>query len=124
MTLAESRQPGLGALFDLTFSSFITASIIRIVYIVGLVLIGLWWLAVVIASFANSIVMGLVALIVVTIAAFLWILFLRIWLEIIMVIFRIAENTSIIAQATGNVPTGGFPVTAVATPARPTPPQT
>ena len=58
-------------------------------------------------------------------AVCLWTLFLRIWLEIIIVIFRIAENTTIIAQSTGNLSTGGFPVTPIppATPMPPMPPQ-
>ncbi len=118
MTQVESRPGGLGAIFDLSFSNFVTTSIVRIVYIIGLVMIGLAWIVMVIRGFAAGAAQGLITIIIATIVMALWILFLRIWLELIIVIFRIAENTAIIAHSTGNVPTGGFPVT----PAMPAPP--
>jgi hypothetical protein len=109
------RPPGLEALFDLSFTRFLTIGVVRIIYILGILLLVLGWLVAVIGGFVNGFGTGLLALIFATIVILLELLFLRVWLELIVVLFRIGENTSAMARGMGvSPPTGGFPVTATA----------
>lgn len=92
------ERVGPAALFDFGFRTFITLGIIKILYILGMLLIALGWLIVVIGSFVMDFWAGLGALIFYTIAAVIQLIFWRVWLEMIVVFFRIGENTSILVQ--------------------------
>jgi uncharacterized membrane protein len=95
------------ALFDVSFTSFVTTRIIKVIYIVTLVLIALGALVFVIAAFAQSIAGGLFVLIIVApLAGLLYVIYARVLLEIVIAIFRIMENTAegaslLRAQASG-----------------------
>lgn len=99
----DTGDAGLGALLDFGFNRFITLSVIKILYILGLLLLVLIWLVFVIGSFTQGALEGLVALVVGSVGALLYAIFWRIWLELIVVVFRIGENTTKIAQGTGGV---------------------
>jgi hypothetical protein len=89
-------------LFDFSFESFITPSIIKVLFILLIVVIGLGALGMIIAGFVQSALVGLLTLIIVVpIGGFLYVLFARVWLEIIVVLFRIEENTAIMAEHAG-----------------------
>ena len=93
------QQKGFfAALFDLSFSEFITTKLIKVLYILLLVLIAIGYVVAVITGFADSFGQGLLMLVVGAIGAFLYVILARVWMEIIIVLFRIAENTSEIAQ--------------------------
>jgi hypothetical protein len=89
----------IGAMFDLSFSEFITTKLIRILYILLLILIAI---AFVVGFFGGLVTMftrggffrGLVILLVSPVAAFLYVILARMWMEVIIVLFRIAENTT------------------------------
>ena len=86
------------SLFDMSFSEFVTIRLIKVLYILGIagaVLIGLSML---VAGFSNGIGSGIISLIVTPIVVGIYILMVRIWLELIVVVFRIAENTSQMAK--------------------------
>jgi hypothetical protein len=85
---------GIAALFDFSFNRFITLSVIKVVYLLGMVIIALMWLIAVISAFTQGALQGLGVLVVGTLFAILYLIFFRIWLELIVVIFRIGENTS------------------------------
>ncbi len=97
----EMKDPKgfLAALFDLSFSDFITVKIIKILFLIAIVLSAFAALAVVIAGIAGGVATGLVALIVSPFVFLLNVLWARIYLELIMVAFRIAENTQKMADA-------------------------
>ena len=82
-----------GRLFDLSFSEFVTPSIIKLIFIVGIVLAGLMSL-VVFAAFANqgggAIVAGIVFA---PLVFFVYVLFARVLSEVYLILFRIEENT-------------------------------
>ena len=83
-----------GALFDVSFTSFVTTKIIKVIYIITLVLIGLGALAFTIAAFSQSAAGGLfVLLIAAPLGALLYVIYARVLLEIVMAIFRIMEHT-------------------------------
>jgi uncharacterized membrane protein len=117
---SQSEIAGIGALFDMSFSRFITVSIIRILYILGMCGIAIGWFGLVIGGFSRGAAAGLGILIVATIMAAIYLIFLRVWLELIVVVFRIGDDTSVIARAYRAASPGGFPVTPL--PQQPAPP--
>ena len=86
------------SLFDFSFSSFVTLRFIKVLYVIFMVFAGLIGLAVLITFASQGGVSILIALILAPIAFFLYLLIYRVLLEFIVVIFRIAENTSIMAS--------------------------
>jgi uncharacterized membrane protein len=117
---SQSEIAGIGALFDMSFSRFITISIIRILYILGMCGIAIGWLGFVIGGFARGAAAGLGILIIATIMAVIYLIFLRVWLELIVVVFRIGDDTNVIARAYRAASPGGFPVQPL--PQQPAPP--
>jgi hypothetical protein len=89
------QQKGFfGALFDLSFSEFVTTKLIKVLYIILLIVMALGYLALVIAGFSQSFWGGLLMLVIVgPIATLLYIIMARVYMELLIVIFRIAENT-------------------------------
>ena len=87
------------ALFDLSFREFITTKLIKVLYVVLLILIAIGF---VVAFFSGLITMfsrggslsGLVLILLAPLGALLYIILARMWMELIIVIFRIAENTT------------------------------
>lgn len=80
--------------FDLSFSTFITTRIVKILMVLGTLAIALWALVWVVAAFVDGVGSGLLALILMPLFAAIALLALRVYLELIIVIFRIAENTT------------------------------
>jgi hypothetical protein len=87
-----------GALFDLSFSEFVTIRFIRILYIIFIFLIAIGFIfgliGGVVSMFSDSFWSGLWKIIVAPIGAVISLVLTRIWLEILVVVFRIAENTT------------------------------
>lgn len=82
-----------GSLFDLSFENFVTIRIIRFLFILGILFSCLGALGVLVGMIQQGGFMIVLAFIAAPITFFLSILVFRIWLEIIIVMFRIAENT-------------------------------
>lgn len=83
----------LGSLFDLSFSEFVTTRIIKLLFILAILVSGLSALFILIRMFSVGFGRGLLGLIVAPILFLLSVLISRIWLEVVIVLFRIAENT-------------------------------
>lgn len=91
-------------LFDFSFSTFVTLKIVPVLY-------GLWIAIGAIGALGMLIGMGampfgynsagvfLLALIWAVVFFFLWVIGGRVWMETIIVLFRIAENTSALVRA-------------------------
>ncbi|MFP4145373.1 MAG: DUF4282 domain-containing protein [Phycisphaeraceae bacterium] len=93
------ENTGIGGLFDLSFSRFITLGVIKALYLLGLVVIGLGWLLMIISSIVQGhLLPALVVIVLGTLMALLYVIFLRVGLELVVVIFRIGENTSKLAN--------------------------
>ena len=82
------------SLFDISFSSLITTKVIKVVYVISMIVIGLAALVFIIAAAASDGGGGAVifALIVMPIFALLYLIYTRIILEVIIVLFRIMEK--------------------------------
>jgi hypothetical protein len=86
-------------LFDFSFSEFITTKIIQILYGIGLLFAGIGAIMIIVQGFNVSFLIGLLSLIISPIVFFIFAILARVWLEIVIVLFRIAENVGEIAKA-------------------------
>jgi uncharacterized membrane protein len=88
------------ALKDMSFTEFVTLKLIKFLYILGLLGIGLVMLTVILGGFSQGFLGGLGAIVVSAIGALFAVLLLRVYLEIVAVVFRVASNTAQIAENT------------------------
>jgi hypothetical protein len=95
---ADEAKGFVGALFDLSFSSFITTKLIKILYIIAIILAGLEALSIIGYGFMMGSVAGLVTLVASPIVFFAIVIAARVYMELVMVIFKAAENLSDIAK--------------------------
>src|SRR3954451_4638753 len=99
----------LESLFDVSFSSLVTTRVIKVLYILSMIIIGILALFFVVAAFSNSIAGGIVVLVIIApLAALLYLIYARVLLELVIVIFRIMEtNVELVdlqrAQVAGGV---------------------
>ena len=82
-----------GGLFDLSFTEFVTTRVIKALYVIAIVIAAVFALGLLISGIAKGGAIAFLAVIFSPIAFFLYVLMARIWLEVIIVLFRIAENT-------------------------------
>ena len=92
LPLEESRN-FLNALFDFGFTSFVTPTVVKVLYLLIVVVVGLSALAFAITMLAANLVLGLIVLLIGAPLYFLVVTALyRITLEFFMVVFRMAED--------------------------------
>lgn len=94
----EQKKGFFAALFDFSFSEFITTRIIKILYVVGMILAVLAALGLMVSGFTQSVGVGILSLILSPIVFLVYVIVFRVWLEFIIVVFRIAEHTEEIAK--------------------------
>ncbi len=86
-------------LMDLDFNQFITIKMIKILYVISMIGSVLTGLTVILAGLAEGGVLGVVGgLLGGVITAALLLVMSRLWLELLIVIFRIADNTGKMAN--------------------------
>lgn len=103
---ASAKTGFLGALFDFSFQEFITARIIKVVYILWLIMIGvgfLFGLISAIAMMGNDEIgfLGVPMLIGTFVGTAISVLLSRIVLELLIVAFRISEDLNAIRKRGG-----------------------
>ncbi|MEJ5227684.1 DUF4282 domain-containing protein [Thermodesulfovibrio sp.] len=88
----KSQAKGFfSTLFDWSFTDFITLKIVKFIFIIGLVIIGLATIAIVFSSFQGGTTSGLLMLILSPVFFFFMVLIHRIYCEILIVIFKVAD---------------------------------
>ena len=93
-----SNQKGLfQGLFDFSFQEPLSLRIIKLLYIIFLVAGGISLVAAVISGLQQSAAQGLLALVFGAVALFVWVLLVRVLLEALIAVFRIAHNTDLMA---------------------------
>lgn len=102
--IQPKSEGGLAALFDFGFNRFITLSVVKVLYMLGMALIVLVSLAMIISAFSTGVLAGLGAIVLAPILALIYLIMLRIWLELVVVIFRIGENTTKLVELRGGTP--------------------
>ena len=80
-------------MFDLSFTTFVTPSIIRILFLVGVVMISLASIGVFFAIARAGGAAVLAAIVITPLFWFAYVLFFRVMCEIFLVLFRIESNT-------------------------------
>ena len=111
----------LASLFDTSFANLVTPRVIRIIYIISMVVIGLaalFWIG---AAFSQSAALGLLVLVIAApIVSLLYLIYTRVLLEVIIALFRIMEsNVELVALQRASTP--GAPAASVPPPAAPPP---
>ena len=102
----------LRSLFDFGFTSLITTKIIRFVYALLVVLYSLVALALFFTGLASGSAAGvLFALFVVPLGYLVYLILIRIWLEVLVVVFRIGDDIHAIRLGGGMDPQIGRPGT-------------
>src|SRR4051812_45195708 len=101
----------LESLFDVSFSSLVTTRVIKVLYILSMIVIGILALFFVVAAFSNSIAGGIVVLVIIApLAALLYLIYVRVLLELVIVIFRIMEtNVELVSLQRAQAAGGGAP---------------
>lgn len=89
-----TEQKGfMGSLFDLSFTEFVTTKIIKFLFILAIVAATIAAIIIIVTGFKGGFISGIISLILSPIAFLLYVVLARMWLELVIVIFRIAENT-------------------------------
>lgn len=99
-------------LFDWDFKQFVALRFIKLIYIVGMVFIILGALAIIFSGFAQGGGVGFGSLILALVGGLVYLIFFRVTLEVIAVLFRIGDNTSDMVNLLGGnttPPAGGTP---------------
>ena len=81
-------------LFDFSFSEFIVPQIIKILYCIGILgaaLSALWFI---VGGFHGNVFTAILAIILSPVVFVIAVILVRVYLEVVMVLFRIANNTS------------------------------
>ena len=81
------------SLFDTSFKSFITPKIVRVVFIIGLVISALYGLGIFIALASRGGAGVIFGLIIGPIVFLVAVIGMRVYLEVVMLLFRIEANT-------------------------------
>jgi len=97
-----SESGFLASLFDLSFSEFIAARIIKVVYVLMIATLGLLCLSLFAASAFQSFSGFFGALVGCPLLFVVGVIYIRVCIELTIVIFRIAENIQVIADAARN----------------------
>lgn len=94
----ESSGPGgsntgfFAALFDFSFNSFVTPKIVKFVYVLATVVLGLLFLVYLVIAFSADTTFGVVVLILGPIVTLIYLAFIRMTLEIYYAVVRMSED--------------------------------
>jgi hypothetical protein len=88
------------SLKDTRFNNLITPKLVRFLYIVSVVVLGIGAIVFVISGFAHSAGTGVITLIVAPIIAFIYLILVRLYLELIVVTFKIRDAAERVAENT------------------------
>lgn len=82
-----------GALFDFDFNFFATPVVVKVLYIIGMVVIGLGWLAAIVTGFiGNGALGGILALVLGAVVALFYLILFRVTLEFYYAVVRMSED--------------------------------
>ncbi|MPZ52485.1 MAG: DUF4282 domain-containing protein [Acidimicrobiia bacterium] len=98
---ADDSTSFISALFDFSFTHFITPKIVRILYILLTIAVGLGYITFVVSAFNASAGFGALALLIIgPIGALIYLAFIRVTLEFYLAVVRMSED---IHKSRGNI---------------------
>ncbi|HIJ67833.1 MAG TPA: DUF4282 domain-containing protein [Planctomycetes bacterium] len=89
----EEKKGFWNCLFDLSFTEFITTRVIKILYMLGIAIAAFFGLMLIVTAFTKGFAVGLLHVIAAPIVFVLLVIVLRIYMELVLTLFRIEENT-------------------------------
>lgn len=96
------------SLFDVSFTRFVSPSVVKIVYILIMVLVAIAYIVMVFAGFQSNAGLGLLMLVVVgPLVALIYLALARVGLESLIASIRTAENTAELVRLGGGNSSGG-----------------
>lgn len=87
---APSAQSFFSSLFDVRFSRYVTPSVVTVLYVLGMVAIGLTFIVYLITAFSLSTGAGIVTLLIGPVVALLALVWLRVTLEFYLAVVRLS----------------------------------
>jgi len=96
----EPRQGFFASLMDTRFDSLITPKLIRFLYVVSMIGLAIGTVIFVIAAFADKASSGILMLVLAPLVALIYLIVVRLWLELIVVTFKIRDAAEQIAGNT------------------------
>ncbi|GAA1738234.1 hypothetical protein GCM10009809_36680 [Isoptericola hypogeus] len=91
----------LGALFDYSFTRYITPTIVKVVYVIVTILVALAWLFGIVAAFQVSVGVGIGYLLLAWIVALVYLALARITLEFFVAVINVSEKVNRYAERDG-----------------------
>jgi hypothetical protein len=104
--MAQPRQPEeiergfFESLMDTRFDSLITPKLIRFLYVVSMIVLVIGVVVAIIVGFVDSAGSGILTLILAPIIALIYLIVIRLYLELIVVVFKIRDATIQVADNT------------------------
>ena len=96
----DIRRGFFESLMDTRFDSLITPKLIRFLYVVSIVVLAIGIVVAIIAGFAEDVGTGILLLLLAPIVALIYLIVIRLYLELIIVAFKIREAAEEIAGNT------------------------
>ena len=87
-----SAKGFFGALFDFSFEHFVTPMIVKVVYVLAMIALGLGFLVFLVVAFAQDTTSGLFVLILGPIGVLLYLCLIRMTLEFYLAITRMSQD--------------------------------
>jgi hypothetical protein len=81
----------LEALFDFTFSQFVTVKLVRVLYVLMLIVAVFAAVVIVVSLFSQGLLYGLFSILLAPLGFLLVMVVSRVWLEMMIVLFRVAD---------------------------------
>jgi uncharacterized membrane protein len=88
-----------GSLFDFSFTEFITPRIIKLLFVLAIIISGIAALVLFVSGIAGGGAGAFLAIIGAPLLFLLYVIMARVWLELIMVMFHIADNTDKLVES-------------------------
>lgn len=98
--MAAGQRGFFESLFDIRFEHLITPKLIRFFYALSILVLGVGTIVVIVASFAASETTGVIVLFLAPLSALIYLVTIRLWLELIVVAFKIRESVERVAENT------------------------
>lgn len=96
---AQQAAGFLSSLFDLSFTNFITTKLIKVLFVISIILAACVAIFLVMSGFARGAVEGILMLLIVApLIFFFYVIYARVGMEVLIVIFRCSEHLEEIAK--------------------------
>jgi hypothetical protein len=96
---AQEAAGFLSSLFDLSFSTFITTKLIKVLFVISIAVAAFCSLALVVSGFISSSLAGILMLLIgAPLLFFFYVIYARVMMEVLIVVFRSSEYLAEIAK--------------------------